>query len=918
MGPLSAKQHREYLKLEAEEQRKNAAFTQEQQRKEQLHKLKLQEAAAKASQGIAHKEQNQAVKLAEGTAKVPRINRQKLGLPSMNPLANTEVLGPGQKRLPGMVPSGTDTVPAMLTPGEAVIPAPAAQDPKNKKAIKRMVNEGRKANKQNKGVLGFEDGTTVVPSLAYAHYDEPGSSFMNGTTGVQYYNDGTVTARRPGWQVSDQSLGNNTPVQWIPPSEIGPAFVPPRTGRGFYKEPTPAYELPVPTTLAQFAGQEPIPRVAINADVLLTPAQERQRSVVASKPNEPMYVPPANVYDVPPVTSYKPIDKEGKQSSYLTLAERNNNPGNLVFANQTGAVRGDKRPDGTYWAVFESPEAGRLALENQIKLDTQSRGMSLIDTMNKYAPAADKNNPSAYAQTIANKLGIKVTDKVPEDKIGLMADAITTVESGGKYGRKGINDPRVIKTPINPVADMPEQQVIEVPLPGEETKETLSLVQSDPETANRAIANVAFENEGSLAKLIPEAAKQEDPQGFLAKAVESLFGDKGLFNTQELARFALVAAGGMAIGYNPGLSLRYAARDVLATADRRASEEFRAKQQQKQFEQQEAMLDKRFEKEMNIRRDDAKRAEDKQLESEMIKEGRDAVAVRNWIKSGQEGEPPAIKTSSIRNGKSELMTVTQPIKIGNQVFKPGQPVWVYEMVQQTGTRKGETVQMARIGDKDVPTDYLMGQGMFLDKWDSGKYGDMAKLKRAQDFADRVSEKKIEPIITQAFGASNVKGRPNTAREGVITAGAVSSQLESYFRNKVNLDDRATQVEVEKIGMIAAEQMASDIKNGTFKSVNDITPYFAAGEFRERAKISDKLITLDKKSNKLMSVDDVLAMRNAVQVAMPKSSPDLEIERLAQVWSDNKNNLQNRYKDSDRNTGFALFVLDFAKQAQNKK
>jgi len=51
---------------------------------------------------------------------------------------------PGSERLD--VPSlenNTDTVPAMLTPGEAVIPAEAAQLPKNQKVIKEFIQEGR-------------------------------------------------------------------------------------------------------------------------------------------------------------------------------------------------------------------------------------------------------------------------------------------------------------------------------------------------------------------------------------------------------------------------------------------------------------------------------------------------------------------------------------------------------------------------------------------------------------------------------------------------------------------------------------------------------------------------------------------------------------------------------------------------------
>ena len=41
---------------------------------------------------------------------------------------------------------GVDSVPAMLTPGEAVIPAPAAQDPANQGAIAGMVEQGRAMN----------------------------------------------------------------------------------------------------------------------------------------------------------------------------------------------------------------------------------------------------------------------------------------------------------------------------------------------------------------------------------------------------------------------------------------------------------------------------------------------------------------------------------------------------------------------------------------------------------------------------------------------------------------------------------------------------------------------------------------------------------------------------------------------------
>ena len=59
---------------------------------------------------------------------------------------------------------GTDSVPAMLTPGEAVIPAAAAQNPNNKPMINSMINEGRQANDMVEG--GQVDMTVMSGPLS--------------------------------------------------------------------------------------------------------------------------------------------------------------------------------------------------------------------------------------------------------------------------------------------------------------------------------------------------------------------------------------------------------------------------------------------------------------------------------------------------------------------------------------------------------------------------------------------------------------------------------------------------------------------------------------------------------------------------------------------------------------------------------
>ena len=65
-----------------------------------------------------------------GGDSVPRLNTNTMREPSVS--------------LPSLGdPTNTDTVPAMLTPGEAVIPAEAAQLKRNRAEIQRMVDEGR-------------------------------------------------------------------------------------------------------------------------------------------------------------------------------------------------------------------------------------------------------------------------------------------------------------------------------------------------------------------------------------------------------------------------------------------------------------------------------------------------------------------------------------------------------------------------------------------------------------------------------------------------------------------------------------------------------------------------------------------------------------------------------------------------------
>jgi hypothetical protein len=92
-----------------------------------------------------------------------------------------------------------------------------------------------------------------------------------------------------------------------------------------------------------------------------------------------------------------------------TIAYTDNNPGNLRYAGQPGATSG---PGG--FAVFDSYADGQQALYNQLNLYATGTcgacgGQPLtIEQMTAiYAPAGDgSNNPTAYANNLANALGV--------------------------------------------------------------------------------------------------------------------------------------------------------------------------------------------------------------------------------------------------------------------------------------------------------------------------------------------------------------------------------------------------------------------------------------------------------------------------------------------------------------------------------
>ncbi len=102
---------------------------------------------------------------------------------------------------------------------------------------------------------------------------------------------------------------------------------------------------------------------------------------------------------------------EGWKEGSLTY--RHNNPGALRWSKyQIDHKNG--------FSVFASYEDGFRALEFQLKIATNGQSSvyfpddTLLQFFEKYAPSSDNNNPKAYAQFVANKLGVGIDIKIKE------------------------------------------------------------------------------------------------------------------------------------------------------------------------------------------------------------------------------------------------------------------------------------------------------------------------------------------------------------------------------------------------------------------------------------------------------------------------------------------------------------------------
>src|SRR5437868_1292141 len=95
--------------------------------------------------------------------------------------------------------------------------------------------------------------------------------------------------------------------------------------------------------------------------------------------------------------------------TYPTVPQRLKNPGDLIFAHQKGATpHAIKGADGRVrvYAEFATIEAGWLACDRQVELYA-GRGLTVEQTIRKWAPADDGNDPRSYTAAVCKLMACK-------------------------------------------------------------------------------------------------------------------------------------------------------------------------------------------------------------------------------------------------------------------------------------------------------------------------------------------------------------------------------------------------------------------------------------------------------------------------------------------------------------------------------
>lgn len=121
-------------------------------------------------------------------------------------------------------------------------------------------------------------------------------------------------------------------------------------------------------------------------------------------------------------------------ASNLPRGLRNNNPLNIEAGDFTQGQPGFVGSDGRF-AKFDTPESGIGAANKLLDIYQNKHGLNTVSgIVGRWAPAKDNNNVNAYAQSVAQKLGIDPNAPIPPEMRPQLIAAMGQHENGRPIG----------------------------------------------------------------------------------------------------------------------------------------------------------------------------------------------------------------------------------------------------------------------------------------------------------------------------------------------------------------------------------------------------------------------------------------------------------------------------------------------------
>jgi hypothetical protein len=597
MGPLSvkadvqakaglAKNQMLVIKTLGDEARKKKQAEMKAVHAHELHQVKVAKEVAKAkAEGIPLKEDS--IGASDGMLSIPKMGTQQ---PSTAIKEQPEGIPHPSTTLDNPEAGPSDTVPAMLTPGEAVIPASVAQDSTFKPVIAALVEEGRLRNRQPGGVKGLADGTSSLPpigtppkpkslweSLTSKKAEAPkeekkeepkkAGSMVDNAKGVL----GGRAAQLADQEKKAMGLADGTSDISMSKQDVMMAE---SGGNPLARNPQSSA-----TGLYQMIG-------AAREDVEAVRPDLRRKDFSDPKVQEEYR------------TTYRTLLTDRLTSSKIDPTEDNLNRAWVVgsaglakIANSDPDARLDKVLGSKVTDInpnLRGKTAGEFMRDtNPYSVKGKSepaygeiQSPAEASRLNRHASAAipkvhRRGGTSGFMRDLAQSQLNPVYDAELADRTGDPDGSIARVEEARLANARAV-PPVQTKDGIPPVVPGIMAREV-VPQSTQATQVTIPQKQGLPEEQiNQRMDNILEDpkiKEEINAIAVGGPPKDVEPKSWLAEQIGKVFGKTGMFNEEELIRFSLLAAGGLLTGGSVRGSFRYAGLNTVAASDKRRAEE---------------------------------------------------------------------------------------------------------------------------------------------------------------------------------------------------------------------------------------------------------------------------------------------------------------------------------------------------------